>query len=315
MNVLGLAAAVGLAGLSGCRCCDRAPTVAARPYNANCATCYDQIQPGRLAPVPVPGAVAVPVPAPATAPAPPPAAGLGTPVPPAPPDAGAAPPPPPPPPPEENPTAADGGSARSEQPPSVRLGPPGTIRRDSALAPAPGKEPPAANVPLGPAPSTREERESPGAFDIPGYVVARPNVAGGLRPFPDGVNWLKKSGYKAVLHLRAPGADDSADRRLFEKKGLRYLALDASPARLTKELFDRFVRLVSDTDNHPLYVYDKDGAAAGGLWYLYFRVYLKQSDEKARTEAQRLGLRFNDDDEHKAMWLAVQTLLKTLKPE
>jgi hypothetical protein len=306
LNVLGLAAAVGLAILSGCNTCNQGNTTAARPYNANCATCYDTIQPPRISPVPMTGVV-TPLPA-APLPAAPPPAEIGAPVP-APPPAAT------PPPPVDTGAAADAGSPRNDLPPSVRLGPPGPIRRDSALAPTEGKEPPVASLPPGPAPSTREEREreTPGAFDIPSYAIARPNVASGLRPFPDGVDWLKKRGFKAVLHLRSPGADDANDRKMFEKKGLRYISLDASPARLDKELYERFNRLVTDTDNHPLYVYDKDGSVAGGLWHLHFRVYLKQSDEKARSQSQRLGLRINDDDvEHKTMWLAVQGLLKTL---
>jgi protein tyrosine phosphatase (PTP) superfamily phosphohydrolase (DUF442 family) len=154
-----------------------------------------------------------------------------------------------------------------------------------------------------------EDRETPAPIDIPGYVVARPNVATGLRPFPEGIDWLKARGFKAVLHLRAPGEDDTAARRQFEKKGLRYLSLEVSPKTLTREVYESFDKQVTDTANHPLYVYDKDGSVAGGLWYLHFRLRLKQSDEKARSEAQRVGLRIDEDAEHKAMWLAAQKLL------
>jgi hypothetical protein len=198
----------------------------------------------------------------------------------------------------------------------VRLLPPGP-RRDSARVPLDStKEPPVASVPEKPAPKVDESRDTPAPIDIPGYALARPNVATGLRPFPDGIDWLRARGYKVVLHLRAPGEDNTAAQRQFDKKGLRYESLELSPARLSKELYEKFVSLVNDTNNHPLFVYDKDGSVTGGLWYLYFRVHLKQSDEKARAEAERVGLRFSDDDvENKTMWLAVQTLLKKLLPE
>jgi protein tyrosine phosphatase (PTP) superfamily phosphohydrolase (DUF442 family) len=159
-----------------------------------------------------------------------------------------------------------------------------------------------------------ENRETPTPIDIPGYAIARPNVATGLRPFPEGIDWLAARGFKTVLHLRSPGEDNNAARRQFEKKGMRYLTLEVSPARLDEEMLKQFNRLVTDTANHPLFVYDRDGSVTGGLWYLHYRVYLKQADEKARAEAQRLGLRFDDDVEHKTMWLAVQALLKKLKP-
>jgi hypothetical protein len=297
---LALAAVIGVAGLlSGCEHCCRRPTTCAQPY---CSNCIDTIQPPRAAPMPMPPgppAVAAPGPAPATfqAPAPesrPPAAEIGGPIPTPPPDT---------------------GSPRAEGPPAVRLLPPGPRRESARVPPESTKEPPVASVPEKPVPKVDEDRETPAPIDIPGFALARPNVSTGLKPFPDGIDWLKARGYKVVLHLRAPGENNMAAQREFEKRGLRYTSLEVSPARLSKELYESFRNAVTDTKNHPLFVYDKDGSATGGLWYLYFRVQLKQSDEKARAEAERLGLRFDDDVEHKTMWLAVQALLKKLLPE
>jgi hypothetical protein len=297
---LALAALFGAVGLSGCESCCHRSTVAARPY---CANCLDTIQPPRIVPMPLPAGApggAVDATAPATyltppPPSSPPAAELGSPVP--------APP--------------DGAAPRAVGPPTVRLLPPGPRRESARIPPDSTKEPPIASVPEKPAPKVDEEREreTPAPIDIPGFALARPNVATGLRPFPDGIDWLKARGYKVVLHLRAPGEDNAAAQREFDKRGLRYTSLEVSPARLSKELYEDFVSRVTDTKNHPLFVYDKDGSSAGGLWYLYFRVHQKQSDEKARAEAERLGLRFDDDVEHKTMWLAAQTLLKKLLPE
>jgi hypothetical protein len=201
----------------------------------------------------------------------------------------------------------------------VRIGAPSPYRRDVARPPSDGlketKEPPMASVPSRPAPGVEETR-TPSPIDIPGYAVARKNVATGLKPFTAGIDWLKANGFKVVLHLRSPGEDDSAQKELFEKKGLRFISVEASPARLEKELYHQFNRLVTDVENQPLYVYDRDGSIAGGLWYLHYRVYLKESDEKARKEAARLGLKLEDEDatEHKTVWLAVQRLLKELEP-
>lgn len=159
-----------------------------------------------------------------------------------------------------------------------------------------------------------EEKDLPPAIELPGFARAIPGVASGIKPFPDGINWLVEKGYKSVLHLHGPGEELTATRRLFEKKGLTYKSLEASPARLTKEVYERFVELVNDRALHPMYVWDKDGSMAGALWYLYFRVQRNQDDETARTEAQRLGLRFDDDAEHKAAMLAAQKLREALKP-
>lgn len=302
----------GLIGLAGCHCCRRETCVAERAYACN------RFDPGPQPPHirSRPGAVVVPPPG---AVPPPPPAGF------VPPSAEKSPPatierpetPPPPPPGESSPSQL--GMADT-QTPGLRLGPPGPIRRESAsVAPdsASTKEPPLAAVPNPPGGSEgspTEDKDTPQPIDLPGFAQAIPGVATGIRPFPDGITWLAEKNYKAVLHLHAPGEDTTAARKMFEKKGLKYLSLQASPARLNKAVYEQFVKLVNDNTSHPLFVFDKDGSVAGGLWYLYFRVHLKQSDEKARAEAQRLGLRLEDDSEHKAMLLAVQKLLETLKP-
>ena len=147
-----------------------------------------------------------------------------------------------------------------------------------------------------------------------GFVAVKPRVANGLKPFPEGMDWLKARGYKTALHLRPVGADGEADKRLFEKRGLDYVALEVSAATLDEEKLKEFSRLVADEKGYPLFVYDKDGSVAGGLWYLHNRVTLGESDEKSKAEAVRLGLRLDDDGDHKTMWLAVQALAAKLKP-
>jgi protein tyrosine phosphatase (PTP) superfamily phosphohydrolase (DUF442 family) len=145
---------------------------------------------------------------------------------------------------------------------------------------------------------------------IPQFAMARPRVANGLKPFTDGITWLKNQGYRTVLYVHAPGEDTAAARRLFTERGLNFLSLEVSPERLTKEVVDRFNRLVTDANNLPLFVYDKDGSLAGGLWYLYYRLVEGATDERARAEALRLGFSADQDAEHRTMWLAVQNFLQ-----
>jgi protein tyrosine phosphatase (PTP) superfamily phosphohydrolase (DUF442 family) len=201
------------------------------------------------------------------------------------------------------PSVAD--STFRPQEPTVRLAPPAL----STPGPAATKEPPAAAEPPPASAAPKDPTPAP-PIDIPQFAIVRPNVATGLQPFPDGVAWLKNNGYRTVLHVRAPGAEDTAARRQFEKYGLRYLTLDAAPTTLTKETVDSFNRLVGDEANLPLFVYDKDAAVSGGLWYLHFRLVEGWSDEKARAEAARLGFRQEQDDKHRTMWIAVQKLLE-----
>ncbi len=147
---------------------------------------------------------------------------------------------------------------------------------------------------------------------IPQYVLPKDQVAAGLRPLLDGWDWLKEKGYKTVLHVRRPGEDNTADRQEVEGRGLRYLSIEVSPESLSQAIVDQFSHVVSDPANYRLFVYDKDGTLAGGLWYLHFRLAEKLPDAEARTKAAPLGFKEDAAGEGRLMTLAVQKLLSEL---
>jgi protein tyrosine phosphatase (PTP) superfamily phosphohydrolase (DUF442 family) len=144
---------------------------------------------------------------------------------------------------------------------------------------------------------------------IPQFALADDQVATGLKPMLDGVEWLQQNGYRTVLHLRQPGEEDAAERKLFEMRGLKYLSLEVSPQTLSAKVVDEFNRIVGDRSLRPLFLYDKNGALTGGLWYLHFRQVDHLSDEEARLRAARLGLREAQDGMQREMWLAIQKYL------
>jgi protein tyrosine phosphatase (PTP) superfamily phosphohydrolase (DUF442 family) len=163
-------------------------------------------------------------------------------------------------------------------------------------------------------PPARDDRAASPALpvDIPHFAMVKTNLASGQEPFAEGIAWLKAHGYRTVLHVRAPGEDDRAARQ-FEQSGLRYLSLEVSPQTLSKDIADHFNGMVGDAGNLPLFVYDKDGALAGALWYVHFRLVDRQTEEQARQNAERLGFKPDSSDPRfKTMWLAVQKLLKDL---
>jgi hypothetical protein len=143
---------------------------------------------------------------------------------------------------------------------------------------------------------------------IPRFSSALQNVAAGLRPDPEGWDWLRANRYRTALRIRQPGEDDSSDREIAQRHGLQYVSIEVSPATLSRAVVDRFTRIVDDPNNRALFVYDKNGVLAGGLWYLYFRLAENHTDDEARVLAGRLGLHEPDTD-NRDMWLAIQKLL------
>ena len=120
---------------------------------------------------------------------------------------------------------------------------------------------------------------------------------------------MQANGYRTVLHLRQPGEDDAADRRQVEKRGMRFESREVSPQTLSRSTLDEFTRVVGDNANYPLFIYDRDGMLASGLWYLYFRTADGASDQVAQAKAAALGLQENREGPHRVMWLAIQKVL------
>jgi protein tyrosine phosphatase (PTP) superfamily phosphohydrolase (DUF442 family) len=116
----------------------------------------------------------------------------------------------------------------------------------------------------------------------------QPRLAGGLKPTAEGLDWLRANGYQTVLRVRTFDEDDSAEQREVEQRGLKFVSMiaDRVPTQAQMEAFNR---LLDDTRAQPMFVYDRDGTLAGGLWYQYFRQTQGLSEEEARTRAMRLG--------------------------
>lgn len=218
-----------------------------------------------------------------------------------------------------HPPATSESRAPSPEPPlapaPITLRPPQTAAPQHPAPQSPATQPAPVQAPASPPPAAAESpRAAPMPVGIPQFAVVQDGVAAGLKPFVDGgLDWLREQGYRTVLHVRAPGEDDVAERRQVEKLGLRYLSLEVSPQTLTSALVETFSRLVAETANRPLFVYDREGTLAGAMWYLHFRLTEHEPDAAARAHAARLGLREGDAGAQREMWLAVQRLLSAAR--
>jgi len=192
---------------------------------------------------------------------------------------------------------SDGGGAGGSAPggKKILLRPPEVIEEGNSTPKSDGGGPPKSSaVPPG----------------IPQFAVVRDGVASGLRPsLEGGLDWLQANGYKTVVCLHQPGEPDATDRKQAEKRGMLFVSFEVSPGTLTPKALDDFNALVADGGNLPLFVYDRDGALAGAMWYLHFRVAQKADEESARTQANGLGLHEDRGGLHREMWQAAQKLV------
>lgn len=304
-----LIAAVGcglLFGAVGCRhrCCSK--TEAPRPY-------YPSAPGGSVIGPPVRGSTIPPTevpvtPGPSAAPfAPPSVAPSAAPVVPGPAPSGGLPPPDPlapregnfRPPPANNgrpqpevilPDPLPGSGSRSQSPPNNGvLGPP-------IKSPAQTAEPPLS------------KSDAPVGGALPGFVRVKDGVASGRKPTLDGLDALKRAGYRTVVYLHPAGADVSATRDGVQSKGLAFVGIEVMPEKLA-EAAEQFNKVVGDRLARPLYVADDTGIRAGALWYLHFRTVELQNDDAARIKARGLG--FTDQGaEATEFQLAVQRYLE-----
>jgi len=191
---------------------------------------------------------------------------------------------------------SNNGQPKAQSEPGVRNLPP------ALLDPQPGVKP-----------ATVVELPEPAAspllpVGIARYAQVKNGIFAGLRPDPEGIEWLKANGFGAVLHLRKAGTPSNADQELIEKRGLKYLTLDIAPETLSAVMLDQFNKMISDSANQPLFVYDKDGTLAGVMWYLHFRFVDRIGPELARAKGEQFGLKPADSDERKALWIAIQRI-------
>jgi hypothetical protein len=177
--------------------------------------------------------------------------------------------------------------------------------------PQQSKEPPLAKpelaAPNGAAPkSPLQATRYPGLADL---VVVKSGVASGRKPTAEGLDLLKKSGYRTVAYLHGTDADTAALQAEVEKRGLVFVAIETTPAKFAAAM-DAFNRVVATPAGRPVYICDDDGIRTGVLWYAHFRTVEILNADAANVRARPLG--FVEDGELRTTFeVALQQYLST----
>lgn len=105
---------------------------------------------------------------------------------------------------------------------------------------------------------------------------------------------LARRGYKSVLNLRVAteeGAAIEESRDAAAKAGLRFIHLPFATAEPDPKVVDRFLTLVTDPANQPMFINCGSANRVAAVWLVKRMLVDKWDEPKALEEAKAIGLR------------------------
>jgi tyrosine-protein phosphatase SIW14 len=119
------------------------------------------------------------------------------------------------------------------------------------------------------------------------------NFASGGATTPDGFAALEKLGFRTVINLRTPsepGADLEAEAKTLSQTGLKYVSLPFSPGAPDVAAVDKFLQVVRDSANQPVYIHCLSGQRANAFWLIKRVMVDGWPTDKALAEADALKM-------------------------
>jgi uncharacterized protein (TIGR01244 family) len=132
--------------------------------------------------------------------------------------------------------------------------------------------------------------------DLPGvrnYSRVDASVGCGGAVDPSAMAALRKEGYVSVINLRQasePGADIDAGRAAATAAGLKYIHLPLNGAAPDPKVVDQFLAAVADKGNQPVFIHCGSANRVGAVWMIKRVLQDQWAMDRARTEAEAIGL-------------------------
>lgn len=104
---------------------------------------------------------------------------------------------------------------------------------------------------------------------------------------------LKKEGFVSVINLRLasePGANVEESQRAAQAAGLKYIHLPFDAASPDPKIVENFLAAVSTRANQPAFIHCGSANRVGSVWMIKRVLQDGWAIERARTEAQAIGL-------------------------
>ncbi|HEY7322547.1 MAG TPA: protein tyrosine phosphatase family protein [Candidatus Binatia bacterium] len=129
--------------------------------------------------------------------------------------------------------------------------------------------------------------------DVPRVLCLDNSFATSGQPSAQAFAKVAASGFHSVLSLRSSGEgiDLARERSLVEKTGMRYFNIPVVSSAPRPEQADEFIRLVGDKSNHPMLINCSTANRVGAFMMIYRVLNQGWSEEKALSEALKIGLR------------------------
>jgi len=126
---------------------------------------------------------------------------------------------------------------------------------------------------------------------IPRFAEIEPGLARGGQPTEQGFRFLRARGYRTVVSFRR----SSKERRVVEEMGIRYVHIPMRAGLFgsvapTKEDVARFLSVVSDSSQRPVFIHCLRGKDRTGTMAAIYRIEAGGwTNEEARREMLSLG--------------------------
>lgn len=133
----------------------------------------------------------------------------------------------------------------------------------------------------------------PTVTGITNFARLESTIACGGATTLDGIEELKKLGYKSIINLREAsetGANVEVSAVAAKNAGIKYVHIPMNRNTPDPAVADRFLEAIVDSSAQPVFVHCGSGNRAAAMWMIKRMVVDKWDAEKAGTEAAALGL-------------------------
>jgi protein tyrosine/serine phosphatase len=143
--------------------------------------------------------------------------------------------------------------------------------------------------------------------DVPGvanFAQVSPQLYRGAQPTASGMAELKKMGIRTIVNLRAL----HSDRDELSGTGLRYVHIRCNAWHPEQEDVTRFLKVVQNRDNWPVFVHCQQGADRTGMMVAVYRMVEQGwSADDAMAELPRFGFH--------PIWTEIREYLNAFDPQ